>query len=151
LFHNSSLHNAYKSVQKYFFELSDFLYNVMSVTELGAEFEARAVLVCSCEGCSREQSGTAQRMLLSKVKGLELFHLPEGLNCCGMGGGLERKNEALAVRMAEEVLDAIEAAGADTVISADPLVLMHLEGVIRKQGRPLRVVHIADVLSSGWE
>ncbi|MCE2847383.1 MAG: (Fe-S)-binding protein [Sphingobacteriales bacterium] len=151
LFHNSSLHNAYKSVQKYFYELSDFLCNVMSVTELGARYEANAVLVCSCEGCSRDQSGVAQQVLLSKVKDLQLKSLPPGLTCCGMGGGLERKNEGLAVRMAEEVLDAVEGSGADTIISADPLVLMHLQGVIRKQARTLKTAHISDVLASGWD
>jgi L-lactate dehydrogenase complex protein LldE len=68
-----------------------------------------------------------------------------------MGGGVDRKNEALSVRMANELIQAAESVGADTLVSVDPRCLMHLQGVIAKQGKNLRVVHLADVLASGWE
>ncbi|MFM1744732.1 MAG: hypothetical protein RLZZ630_669 [Bacteroidota bacterium] len=151
LFHNSALHNEYKSVQKHFIELSDFLVNVMHARELGARFDAKAVLVCSGENCCGTHGRDDQRSLLDKVRGFQLLELPGEDFCCGMGGGVDRKNETLSVRMATELIQAAESVGADTLVSADPLCLMHLKGVITKQGKNLRTVHLADVLASGWE
>ncbi|MBK7966750.1 MAG: (Fe-S)-binding protein [Bacteroidetes bacterium] len=85
------------------------------------------------------------------MKDLEIVDPLDAWPGCGMGGGLDRKNEALTVGMAEEFFKAISYTGADTVITNDPLCLMHLQGVIDKNNLPLKVIHLADVLASGWE
>ena len=41
--------------------------------------------------------------------------------------------------------------GADYLISTDMSCLMHLDGYIRNKQAAIRVMHIADVLASGWE
>ena len=89
--------------------------------------------------------------LLSKVRDLELVNDPSGNVCCGMGVGLDRKNEEVTVKMATDLLSVISASGASMIISNDPLCLMHLNGVIQKQKLPLQTIHLADVLASGWE
>lgn len=151
LFHNSALHNPYKNVQKYFYELSDFLVSILNASDVGAKYSAKAVLLDACDSCSTEKAGAPQRILLNKVRGLELLSLKDTLSCCGMGGGLDRKNEDLAVRMGKALLSDIQAVGADTIISSDPLCLMHLQGIIAKEKLSLNTIHIADVLASGWD
>src|SRR6187397_1597618 len=39
MFHNSSLHNQYKTIQKNMYEFSEFLVDVLNVTDVGAKFE----------------------------------------------------------------------------------------------------------------
>lgn len=150
LFHNSSLHNEYKLVQKHFYELGDFLVNKMSASDLGASLTANAWVLNSCS-CKSAPPDAALLPLLAKVRGLTVTGSSASNQCCGMGGGLDRKNEALTVKMAGELLRQAQASGADTLISNDPLCLMHLEGVIRKEGMALQTIHLADVLASGWE
>lgn len=149
LFHNSSLHNEYKLVQKYFYELGDFLISIMNISDIGASYKAKAVLFDSCH--CKNLYGVSSRSLLQKVRELELIDPGMNLPCCGVGGGLDRKNEEMTVKMAKELLSMVQQTGADTLISSDPLCLMHLEGVIKKNNLPIQTVHLADVLASGWE
>lgn len=151
LFHNSSLHNEYKLVQKHFYELSDFLVNIMHVSDIGAGFSANAITLdtCSCKG--NGIADTPLKILLSKVKNLHLVESNGTLPCCGIGGGLDRKNESLTVKMGLELLNAVMQAGADTIISHDPQCLMHLNGIIQKEKMTIRTMHLTDVLAAGWE
>ncbi|MFN8155556.1 MAG: (Fe-S)-binding protein [Bacteroidia bacterium] len=150
LFHNSALHNEYKLVQKHFYELGDFLTNKLNVSEIGSAFTANAWVLNSCS-CKSDVSDAALLSLLSKVKGFTIVGTLAGNQCCGMGGGLDRKNEELTVRMGRDLIDQAIRAGADTMVSNDPLCLLHLEGVIRKEGLEMKTIHLADVLASGWE
>jgi L-lactate dehydrogenase complex protein LldE len=151
LFHNSAMHNEYKLVQKNFFELSDFLVSVMNASDIGAVYKAKAVVHDSCTLPGDQAKESAQLTLLRKVKDLEIVEPLDAWPGCGMGGGLDRKNEALTVGMAEEFFKSISTSGADTIITNDPLCSMHLQGVIEKKNLPYKVIHLANILSSGWE
>jgi len=49
--------------------------------------------------------------------------------------------------MADDKLATAQAAGAATVVSADPGCIMHIEGRASRTGAPVRVVHLASVLA----
>lgn len=150
LFHNSSLHNEYKLVQKNFYELSDFLVNVIHVSEIGANLSGKAMVLESCACKNDANMESPMNTLLCKVNNLEVLPAKIAMPCCGASGGLDRKNESLTVKMGMELIAEIQKAGADTLISNDPLCLMHLNGIIQKNNLAIRTVHIADVLTSGW-
>jgi L-lactate dehydrogenase complex protein LldE len=71
--------------------------------------------------------------------------------CCGFGGGFAVKMEPLAVSMAMQKIEDASSTGADFLISTDSSCLMHLESIIRKNPKGIKVMHLADVLASGWE
>jgi L-lactate dehydrogenase complex protein LldE len=71
--------------------------------------------------------------------------------CCGFGGMFSTKFEGVAVGMAEQKLKMAEEVGAEIIISTDLSCLLHLEGLIKKQNKNIRVMHIIDVLVQGWE
>ena len=123
----------------------------MNASDIGAVYKAKAIIHDSCTLPQDQTKESAQLTLLRKVKDLEIVEPIDTWPGCGMGGGLDRKNEALTVGMAEEFLKSIASSGADTIISNDPLCLMHLQGVIDKNKLPLKVIHLADVLASGWD
>ena len=77
LFHNSALHNEYKQVQKNIYELSDFLLNIMHVTDIGAKLEGIATYHDSCAALRELKVKSEPRILLSKVRGLELREMKE--------------------------------------------------------------------------
>lgn len=150
LFHNSALHNEYKLVQRHFYELGDFLVNRMNVTEIGAALNIKAFVLGSC-ACKSADSTTALMSLLSRVKQLVITGTSSSAQCCGMGGGLDRKNEELSVKMGREIIQQAMNQGADTIVSNDPACILHLQGIINKENLPLKTIHLADVLASGWE
>jgi len=150
MFHNSALHNEYKLVQKYFYELSDFLVNVLHVTDVGAKFDAKATYLDSCRALRECKIREQPRVLLQKVKGLKLVELNDTESCCGFGGKFSSSYEEIAVSMAEKKVSDAIGTGAEYIISTDMDCLMHVEGYIRKNNISLKCMHIADVLAAGW-
>ena len=150
IFHNTVLHNEYKSIQKKIYEFSDFLVNVLNVTDVGAKLEGTATYHDACSALRELNIKSTPRTLLSKVKGLELREMNDTETCCGFGGTFSVKFEPIAVGMAEQKIINAEATKAEYLISTDASCLMHLDGYLKKQGKPIKTMHLADVLASGW-
>ncbi len=150
IFHNSVLHNKSKSIQKNIYEFSDFLVNVLNVTDIGARLNGVATYHDSCSALREMGIKKEPRTLLSNVRGLEIREMQDTETCCGFGGTFSVKYEAIAVGMAEQKILNAEATSADIIISTDVSCLMHLDGYMKKQNKKIKVMHIADVLASGW-
>jgi L-lactate dehydrogenase complex protein LldE len=84
------------------------------------------------------------------VEGLELVEMEHNETCCGFGGTFAVKFDAISTAMADQKLKNALQTGASHIISTDLSCLMQLDGVIKNKELPLRTMHIADVLASGW-
>ena len=151
LFHNSALHNEYKQIQKNIYEFSDFLVNVLQVTDVGATLFGVATYHDSCSALRECNIKTPPRILLEKVKGLQVKEMKETDVCCGFGGTFSVKYEPIAVGMAEQKIEHALNTEAEYLISTDMSCLMHLDGYIKKRGAKIKVMHIADVLAQDDE
>jgi L-lactate dehydrogenase complex protein LldE len=132
------------------FELGDFLINVLRIGNLEARFPETAVLLESCSGVRAGNSGTNARTLLRKVKELNLVEYSGSSICCGFGGPFSVKFDQISSSMASAKMEAIMESGANYIIGTEYSCLMHLDAFIRKHQYPVRVVHLAEVLASGW-
>ncbi len=150
LFDNSSVHNEVKSLADRTFELSEFLIKVLQVDDLGATFEGKATYHDSCAGLRECGIKKEPRQLLSKVKGLELVEMNDVETCCGFGGTFAVKFEPISVAMADQKINHAVDTGAEYLISTDMSCLMHIDGCAKHNGKYLKVLHLADVLASGY-
>lgn len=132
------------------YELTEFLVDVLGVTDVGAYFPHAVTYHPSCHGLRMLGLGDRPRRLLEAVSGLELRELPGAEECCGFGGTFAVKFESISSGMADQKINNALATGADYMISTDLSCLMHMDGYIRKRGLPIKTMHIADVLASGW-
>ena len=148
LFDNSSLHNEAKELGKRTYELSEFLVNVLKITEFGAVLKGKATYHDSCAGLRECKIKKEPRALLSNVEGLELTEMNDVETCCGFGGTFAVKFEPISIGMADQKVSNAIATGADYIISTDLSCLMHMEGYIRFKGLNIKAIHIADVLAS---
>ena len=151
LFANSSLHNQVKNLGSRIFEFTSFLTDVLKIENYGAELQGRATYHDSCSALRECNIKEGPRRLLSKVKGLELVEMVDNETCCGFGGTFAVKFEAISIAMADQKVNHALATGAEYIISTDSSCLLHLDGYIREKQLPLKTMHIADVLASGWE
>lgn len=87
------------------------------------------------------------RDLLARVEGIELVDLQRPDECCGFGGTFAVTEEAVSVKMGVDRLRDHVAAGAEVITGTDMSCLMHLEGIIRRERLPLRVVHVSEILN----
>lgn len=151
LFENSSSHNLVKDVGKRIYEFTSFLTDVLNIENYGAELKAKATYHDSCSALRECNIKKGPRRLLQKVKGLELVEMNDNETCCGFGGTFAVKFEAISIAMADQKVNHALATGAEYIISTDLSCLLHLDGYIKNKQLPLKTIHIADVLASGWE
>lgn len=141
---------AQKKIGNRAFELSDFLVNVLQVDDLGASFHGKATYHDSCAALRECKLKQEPRQLLSKVKGLELVEMNDVETCCGFGGTFAVKFEPISIAMGDQKITNAAATGAEYLISTDMSCLMHIDGCNKHKNAGLQVLHLADVLASGW-
>ncbi|WP_338780649.1 (Fe-S)-binding protein [Metabacillus sp. FJAT-52054] len=136
-----------KALVKKTFELTDFIVNVLKVEDVGARFDGKAAYHTSCHMMRLLNVTDAPFKLLKNVRGLELVPLPNAHNCCGFGGTFSVKMGAISEQMVDEKVECIESTEAGYLIGADCGCLMNIGGRIDRKGRPVKVLHIAEVLN----
>ena len=151
LFENSSLHNKVKELGGRIYEFSAFLTDVLKITNYGAMLNAKATYHDSCAALRECKIKEGPRTLLKNVKGLELIEMADNETCCGFGGTFAVKFEAISIAMADQKVNHALATGAEYIISTDTSCLLHIDGYIKGKGLPIKTMHLADVLASGWE
>ena len=130
--------------------MSDFLVNVLGVEDLGASFPAKVTYHDSCAALRECNIKQEPRKLLSHVQGLQLVEMNDVETCCGFGGTFAVKFEPISAAMGDQKIVNALATEAEYIISTDMSCLMHLQGIINFQQKPIQVMHLADVLASGW-
>ena len=130
------------------FDLSEFLVDVLKVTDVGATFNHRVTLHTTCHSLRVAKLGDKPQQLLNAVKGIEVIPLPAADSCCGFGGTFSVKNSDVSGAMLADKLTNIESTNAKYVVSADNSCLMHIGGGLSKKGDAIEVIHLAEVLAS---
>ncbi|WP_051357186.1 (Fe-S)-binding protein [Azorhizobium doebereinerae] len=129
------------------FELVSFLADVRGVTHVAAAYEGTVTYHDSCSGL-RELGIQAQpRQLLASVAGLTLAEMPDSDVCCGFGGTFCVKYPDVSNAIVEKKAANIVASGADTLLAGDLGCLMNMAGKLQREGRSIRVRHVAEVLA----
>ena len=130
------------------FEFSDFLVRRLGVTDVGAVFSGKATFHDGCHGLRELGVKSQPRQLLANVRGLELIEMKEAETCCGFGGTFAAKYPSISTAMGEVKCASAVETGADFIISNDSSCLMQIQGLLDRQGRKLRTLHLAEVLAS---
>ncbi len=128
-------------------ELVSFLTEVMGVVDVHTAYSGVATYHDSCSGL-RELGLKAQpRALLAGVAGLELREMADPEVCCGFGGTFCVKYPDISTRMVSEKTRDVTATGADTLLAGDLGCLLNMAGRLSREGSPVRVRHVAEVLA----
>jgi len=148
LFQGTKLDAAAKALSAKCWEFSDFLVTKLGVTDLGAHFPASVTFHDGCHGLRELGIKSQPRKLLEKVRGLTLIEMKEAESCCGFGGTFSAKFPQISTAMGEVKCASAVETGADYIVSSDSSCLMQIQGLLDRQGRPLRSMHLAEVLAS---
>ncbi len=129
-------------------ELSEFLVDVLGVTDVGARFPHAVALHPTCHSTRLLGVGDRPRRLLAEVDGLTLVDLPRSDACCGFGGTFAVKNADTSVAMGNDKVDDVLGSGAEVLTAGDTSCLMHIGGLLSRRRSPVRVMHLAEILAS---
>lgn len=91
------------------------------------------------------------RALLETVGGISFADLARPDECCGFGGTFAVAEPAISVKMGRDRLRDYANGKAEVLVSTDVSCLMHLHGLSAAAGKPLPVLHVAEVLAGTAE
>jgi L-lactate dehydrogenase complex protein LldE len=133
------------------YELSEFLVDVLGVTDVGAYFPHTVTYHPTCHSLRMVGVGDRPRRLLESVRGLRLVDLPKAEECCGFGGTFAVKNADTSVAMGTDKARHVRETGAEVLVAGDNSCLMHIGGVLGRGRSGVRVMHLAEVLAATEE
>lgn len=148
LFAGTEDENAAKELATKCYEFSDFLVTKLGVTDVGARFPAKVTFHDGCHGLRELGNKKPPRALLAKVRDLELVEMRDAETCCGFGGTFATKFPMISTAMGEVKCASAFETGAEYIVSNDSSCLMHVQGLLDKEGKKLKTIHLAEVLAS---
>lgn len=156
--HDETNPAAAQRIRSRVYELTEFLTDILKVKELNVSFPHKVGMHISCHGQrGLHLSSTTELVapefskpehLLNMVKGLELSYPKRKDECCGFGGTFCVFEEAVSVKMGKDRLTEHEENKIEYITGGDVSCLMHLEGILRRQKSPVKIIHIAEILNS---
>jgi L-lactate dehydrogenase complex protein LldE len=138
-------------VAKHTYELSEFLVDVLGVTDVGAYYPHRVTYHPTCHSLRLLRVGDRPLQLLRAVRGLDLVELPGADQCCGFGGTFAVKNADTSTAMLTDKMASILGTHAEVCTAGDASCLMHIGGGLSRLRSGTRTVHLAEILASTEE
>ncbi|MDK9705611.1 MAG: (Fe-S)-binding protein [Desulforhopalus sp.] len=129
------------------YEFTQYLVDVLGVTDVMAEYPATVTYHDSCHLSRGLGIARQPRLLLEKVRGLELIEMADSDTCCGFGGTFSINYPEISVAMVDEKIANILATGAEAVVGCDISCLMSILGRMSRRGEKVAVLHIAQILA----
>jgi L-lactate dehydrogenase complex protein LldE len=148
LFAGTEYERAANELSAKCYEFSDFLVTKLGVTDVGARFPAKVTFHDGCHGLRELGNKKPARDLLAKVRDLELIEMRDAETCCGFGGTFAAKFPMISTAMGEVKCASAAETGAEYIVSNDSSCLMHVQGLVDKQGKKLKTIHLAEILTS---
>ncbi|OMD95464.1 Fe-S oxidoreductase [Paenibacillus odorifer] len=138
-----------QNLQRKSYEFSQFMVQVLGVTDLGAVFPHKVTYHPSCHGTRILGIRDEPMQLMQNVKAMELVPLPFAEDCCGFGGTFAVKMSDISGAMLTEKSDHVLETEAEILTGLDMGCLMNIAGNLRYRREPVRVMHLAELLYEG--
>lgn len=145
---DAGLQRAVAETSPTVYELTEFLVDVLGVTDVGAYFPHRVTYHPTCHSLRMLGVGDRPTRLLAAVRGIRLADLPGAADCCGFGGTFALKNADTSVAMGSDKARHVRETGAEVLVAGDNSCLMHIGGLLSRQRSGVRVMHLAEVLAA---
>jgi len=150
-------HHPLDKIRNSVYEICEFLTDVLKVSSLAAKFPHRVGLHQSCHGQRflrlssmserNEKPFSKLEDLLCLVDGIQISKPERADECCGFGGTFCVSEEAVSVKMGQDRIKEHDANTVEYIVGADTSCLMHMEGILRRQGSKVQVKHIVEILN----
>jgi L-lactate dehydrogenase complex protein LldE len=85
------------------------------------------------------------------MPGVVVKEMADAEICCGFGGTFCVKYPEISTRMVTDKAKSIAATGADTLLAGDLGCLLNMAGRLKREGVPVKVRHVAEVLAGRTE
>lgn len=137
-----------ENVSKKIYELTEYLVDVLNITDVKSGFKGRITYHESCHLSRRIGVKDQPRKLIQAIQGAELVEMEDAGRCCGFGGTFSVKYADISTAILEDKIKAIMESGVDTVVGCDISCLMNIQGMLTRKKTGIKALHIAQLLAS---
>jgi L-lactate dehydrogenase complex protein LldE len=128
-------------------ELTSFLSDVLKVDLSGRAFERSVTYHDSCSSLREMRVSAQPRKLLESLDGLTLLEMDDLDVCCGFGGTFAVKYADISNAMVTQRASRVSETGAAVLTGGDLGCLMNIAGKLAREGKPVEVRHVAEILA----
>ena len=151
--------NDYNKIKASIYEVCEFLHDIIKIENINFDFSFphNVGVHNSCHGHRVLKLASASELnipyesklknLLNKIPEINLVNLKREDECCGFGGTFCVQEEAISVAMGKDRIDDHLESNAQIMTGADMSCLMHMDGIIKRDGNPIKVMHIVEILA----
>jgi L-lactate dehydrogenase complex protein LldE len=129
------------------YEFSEYLVDVLGITDLGSRFTGNLTYHSSCHLLRELGVDRQPRALLNAIQGANLVELPNSQDCCGFGGVFSVEHAELSAAFLQRKITNIEITQAPVVVACDAGCITHINGGLHRLGKYPRAMHIAEILN----
>ncbi len=129
------------------YELSQYLVDVLNVTDIGATYQGKVAYHESCHVLRGLGVSTQPKTLISSVKGTELVSMNQDDFCCGFGGEFASHYPDISESMVQDKVQNYLDSGADLLILCEPGCLLNIGGYLSRHHPEKRAMHLANFLA----
>ncbi|TNF34432.1 MAG: (Fe-S)-binding protein [Gammaproteobacteria bacterium] len=149
--HDPAWHSRARNLAGRCYELTQFLVDVLGVTQFNMAYAGRVAYHDSCSSSRELHIRQQPRTLLNNVAGLELCELEDCDHCCGFGGTFSVKFSDISTAIVDSKVSTIINSDADTITAGDLGCLLNIAGRLSRQGHKIKAFHIAELLAGMTE
>jgi L-lactate dehydrogenase complex protein LldE len=143
------MHAAALDLASRTYEFTEYLVDVLGVTDVGARFPATLTVHDACHGLRGLKIKAQPRALLAHVAAAQVVEMADAERCCGFGGLFAIKLGHISESMVDDKVAAIRDTGATYTVTCDASCMMQINGRLSRESAPCRALHIAQVLAGG--
>ena len=104
----------------------------------------------SCHLSNAQRITAAPRQLLNSIPGIEFVELSNADKCCGAGGTYTITERDFSMRILDTKMRAVRQTKANVIATANPGCLMQLQYGAQRDGMPVQVKYITDLLDESY-
>ena len=130
-------------------DVTEFLASIELNEEL-APAGAVATYQDSCHLAHGQKVRSAPRKLLANIPGLELREMQLPDLCCGSAGIYNVIHTNMSLSLLRKKMEAVNATGAQWIVTANPGCMLQLSAGVRKFGRGQKVMHVVEALDRAY-
>jgi L-lactate dehydrogenase complex protein LldE len=127
------------------FEFSDFLVNQLRVLDLGARYAGKVAYHYACHLRMLGQTDEVEQ-LVRHVAGATYVPIARQDQCCGFGGSFAIRYPQISGNLVDDKMRCVLSTEANCLVSTDAGCLMNIGGRLHREGHPIEVLHIAELL-----
>lgn len=129
------------------FELSQFVVDVLGITDVGASFNGAVTYHESCHILRGLNVSAQPKALITGVKGAKFIQLNDSNSCCGFGGEFAAAYPEISGAIVTSKVNNFIKSDADVLLVSEPGCLLNIQGYLYRNHPEKKAMHLASFLA----